>query len=131
MAVFSDGKVAEQEIKLNVTPSAKGLKKFCLNQGFPVVAVSLGFPTEHPGTAWLMPEVYFDQLDYPIHIQDSSLLDLTAEQPEDHPVIRVDPNGLIQGLRPGRAKISGNFDGIRDSVIVIVHAKGTSPVGIR
>ena len=61
----------------------------------------------------LSPEIYYDQLDYPIYLEDSTQIKFTVEQPEDDPVIRLDSNGMIHGLRPGRAKIDAELGGCR------------------
>lgn len=130
MVIFNDGKIGEQLCQLRVVPSSKGLKKFHLNQGFGVTAIVLRSEKDEDRRRWLQPEVYYSDLNYPIYLKDSTLLNLTVEQPEDHPVIRVDPNGLLHGLRPGKARVTGDFDGVKDSVVVTVYAKGSAPAGI-
>jgi len=45
----------------------------------------------------------------------------------------VDPgsNGMVHGLRPGKAKITGDFDGVQDSIVVSVYTRENAPVGYR
>jgi hypothetical protein len=45
---------------------------------------------------------------------------MVVEQPEDNPVIRLDSNGMVHGLRPGKAWIKGSFAGLEDKVEVDV-----------
>jgi hypothetical protein len=127
--LFADGGISHQSYQLNVVPSSKGVRKFYLNQGFPALPIVLEDKDEDR-QAWLSPEVYYDQLDYPIYLTDSTQIKFTVEQPGD-PIISVDSNGLVHGLRPGRATITGDFDGVQDSVVVDVYTKEEAPVGYR
>jgi DNA modification methylase len=80
---------------------------------------------------WLEPEVYYNQLDYPIYLSDSSQIKFTVEQSENSPVIRLDSNGMVHGLRPGKAKIIASFDGVVDTVVVTVYTTESAPAGYR
>lgn len=128
---FTDGKERVKSCKINVGASAKGLKKFILdsNSHFKVMGIYLGDPDKESAQP-IQPEVYYDQLDDPIRLADASQITFTIEQPEDNPVIRVDSDGLVHGIRPGTATITGDFDGAQDTVKVTVYAKGTGPASI-
>jgi hypothetical protein len=120
--LFADGGLTTQTYKLDVVPSSKHLKKFNLNKGFPTLAIVLG-DTNEERTVALSPEVYYDHLDYPIYLTDSKQITFTVEQPDGNPVVRLDSSGVVHGLRPGKVKISGRFDGVQDSVVVDVYTK--------
>jgi hypothetical protein len=117
--IFADGGMSTASYQLDVVPSSKGLKQFHLDLGFHTLPIVLD-GKEEDGQRWLYPEVDYDQLDYPIHLTDSSQIKLTVEQPDDDPVIRLDSNGLVHGLHPGKAIITGEYDGVQDSVLVDV-----------
>lgn len=127
---FMDGGESLKSCPINVGASAKGLKKFELHREFHTMAIILG-DTERSGERWLEPEVFYDQLDNPIYLAPSSQIRFTVDQPENDPVIRVDDDGLVHGLRPGVATITGDFDGVQDTVKVTVHAKGGSAFTLR
>jgi len=129
-ALFADGGLAQQEYQINVVPSASGLNRFELNQGFKTLALVLE-DRDEDREAYLVPEVQYDALRYPIYLESSEPLKLTVDQPEDDPVIQVDSNGLIHGLRPGTAVITADFDGIQDSIQVDVYTKEGAPAGYR
>jgi hypothetical protein len=125
---FADGGISRTSYSLNVVPSAKGLKKFSLNHGSNAVAVVLDDENEDR-EVWLAPEVYYDGLDFPIFVNDSTGIKFTVKQSESDPVILLDRDGMVHGLRPGKATITADFDGIRDSLMVEVYTKDTAPVG--
>jgi hypothetical protein len=129
MTIFSDGGLARKTCHLNVLPAAEGLKHFYIDHGGHVATIVLE-DKEDQRQIWLAPEVYYKQLDYPIHLTDSSLLSLSVQQPGD-PVIKVDPNGLVHGLRPGQAKLTAKFDGVEDSVVITVYSKENAPIWLR
>ncbi len=129
-AIFIDGGIAHGTYHLKVIPASDGLKHFYIHHGGHYLAIVLeDRPDERQ--IWLAPEAYYNQLDYPIYLADSLLLNITVEQPNDDPVIQLDSNGLIHGLRPGRAKVTSKFDGVADSVIVNVYSKENAPIGYR
>jgi hypothetical protein len=43
----------------------------------------------------------------------------------------MDSNGMVHGLRPGRAKIIADFDGIQDTLVVDAYTKEGAPAGYR
>jgi hypothetical protein len=130
VATFEDGGISKKSYQLNVIPSAKGVRKFHLNKGFDVFPIVLGDKDEDRPVS-LSPEVYYDQLDYPIYLTDSSQIKFTVKQPDGEPVIRLDGNGMVHGLRPGIARIVGDFDGAQDSVTVQVYAREDASAGHR
>ena len=75
--------------------------------------------------------MYYEQLDYPIYLQDSQQIRFTIEQPEDRPIIRLDENGMIHALNPGSAKVVAEFAGAVDSIVVDVYAKESAPAAYR
>lgn len=126
--LFADGGLATRDLQLNVVPSAQGLASFDLNKGFKVLALVLD-DREQDRQAYLFPEVQFKRLRDPVYLDDCDQLHLAVDQPEDDPVIQVDPTGLVHALRPGTAVITGNFDGVRDSIKVTVYSQEDAPPG--
>lgn len=108
-------------LQLDVVPGYTGVKAFHLDQGFSTIPLELtGKPEARQH--WLFPEVEYDQLDYPVRLKDSTSVSMVVDQPEDAPVIRLDSNGLVHALRPGKARITGSFAGLEDTVEVEVKA---------
>jgi hypothetical protein len=128
--LFADGGLAQKEFEINIVPSARGLRRFDLNRGFQALALVLE-GDEEDRQAYLVPEVQYDALRYPVYLDSSEQLNLTVDQPEDDPVISVNPNGLIHALRPGTAVVTGDFDGMKDSIQVDVYTREGAPAGYR
>lgn len=116
---FADGGMSMNTFQLDVVPGYTGVKAFHLDQGFSTLPLEL---TDKPDAAqhWLFPEVEYDQLDYPVKLKDSTSVTMVVDQPEDNPVISLDGNGMVHGLRPGKARITGSFAGLKDTVEVDV-----------
>lgn len=129
-ARFADGGFARQQVLLNVVPSQRSLSGFALHNGFHSLALVLTDRDEDREFS-LSPVAEFETLRYPLHLASVAQLELTVDQPEDDPVIRVDSNGLVHALRPGAATITADFDGIQDSVTVDVYPPETAPAGYR
>lgn len=125
-ALFADGGLAERDVQLDVAPSAQHLERFELDGGFTAVPLVLS-DNEADNQAWLSPTLQYDTLRESIYLDSSAQLTLTVDQPDDAPVIRVDANGMIHALRPGRATITGAFDGISDTVKVEVYSEENAP----
>jgi hypothetical protein len=130
LAVYADRTFARQMVHLNVVACAKSLKKFYLNQGFPALPLVLE-DKEEDRQSWLSPQVEYQDLKYPIYLTDSSQIKLSVQQDEANPVIRVDKNGMVHGLRKGKAVIVGDFDGVIDRISVSVYTKEGAPAGYR
>jgi prepilin-type processing-associated H-X9-DG protein len=128
--LFADGGWARKEALLNVVPSQRNLDRFDLNKGFHSLALVLEDRDEER-QAFLVPAAKYDTLKFPIYLDGSEQLNLTVDQPEDGPVIRVDADGLVHALRAGTAMITADFDGIKDSVAVDVYSKEDAPDGYR
>lgn len=129
-AVFADGGFAQRDFELEVVPTQRNLERFDLDKGFHSMALVLE-DRDEDRQAFLAPVVKYDSLARPIYLSSSEQLNLTIEQPEDDPVIQVDPNGLVHALRPGKALITGDFDGVQDSIEVEVYTKDDAPAGYR
>ena len=127
---FEDGALAHKSYQLNVIPSSKGLVALSINHGFSVLPIVLEDKADQRQVG-LSPEAYYDQLDYPIHLTDSSKIKFTVEQSSVDPVIRLDSDGMVHGLRQGHAKITADFSGLQDSVTVWVYSKEEPPQGYR
>lgn len=123
--VYADMHFAEQTYDLKVKPSSKSLKHFYLTP-LGAVPIVLGCGNDQ---ASLTPEVYYQTLQYPLYLHNVEQIRLSVDQPEDDPVIRVDSTGIIHGLRPGKAVLTGNFDGVADHVTVDVYSNEGRPVG--
>lgn len=124
MVIYADRHFAAQLYDLSVRPSARDIKRFSLNQGLPEMAIVLGCD-EQSSRTWLDPEVEYETLKYPLHLYNSEEIPLSVDQPDD-PIVRVDPSGLVHGLRPGKAIITGSFDGVTDHATVHVYPKPPS-----
>lgn len=129
-AGFADGGIAMQRYPLDVVASSAGLSKFYIDEGGHAIAIVLE-DKEEDRQHWLWPEVQYKTLEYPIYLPDSSQVRFTVEQPANAPVIRLDPNGMVHGLRPGRARITADFAGVKDFVDVQVYTKESAPLGFR
>jgi hypothetical protein len=129
-AVFADGGISRKNLTLAVIPTSKGIKAFHLHGGFRAISIVLE-DKDTDRRVWLSPEVRYSQLDYPIRLTDSTQIELSVEQSESNPVIQLDANGMVHGLRPGRARINATFGGIRDSIVVDVYTKDAAPAGSR
>ena len=125
--MYEDGAVIDQTLHLNVVPSAKKLKSFMFRDGSPIPMMLVLKSREDYGRAWLMPMYVFDGVKYPVYGFDASYVPITVEQPADNPVIRVDKNGLVQGLRPGKAVIVADIDGFKARASVTVYNVEDAP----
>jgi hypothetical protein len=122
-AVYADNASAQQTIKLNVVPSSRGLKRFSLNGGAEAAVIVMG-DEKGDSEIGLQPLVIYRNVKFPILLDDLTTTNLSVEQNENDPVIRVDPNGLVHALREGKAVIVGDFDGVKDRVKVTVYSRG-------
>jgi hypothetical protein len=127
-AIYLDNAWAIQKIQLNVVPSAKGLKRFSLDGGSHADTLVLE-DQEEDRQLWLPPQVTYENVRYPIFLNDSTQIKLSVEQDRDNPVIRVDQDGMVHALREGKAVIVGNFDGIIDRLKITVYSKKDAPAG--
>ncbi len=127
-AVYADNASAQQTITLNVVPSSKDLKKFSIDGGSPADVIVMG-DEERDRQKGLRPIVTYKDVQYPIHLDDLTMIKLSVEQDENDPVLRVDPNGMVHALREGTAIIVGNFDGAIDRLKVTVYDKDDAPAG--
>lgn len=127
-AKYSDNVLVDQQQKLNVVPSSKGIKQFSLTQGGHDIAMVLE-DTEQNSQRSLTPTVSYQDLQYPISLDDASQSKLSVQQDEANPVIRVDSNGMVHALREGTAVITGNFDGAIDTQTVRVYSIDDAPAG--
>lgn len=133
VAVYADNAFAQQTIKLNVVPSSKGLKKFSLDgwsnaNGWGADVIVMG-DEEQERQLWLRPVVTYKDVKFRILLDDLTTTKLSVEQDEDDPVLQVDPNGLVDALREGKAVIVGNFAGVIDRVRITVYSEDDAPAG--
>jgi hypothetical protein len=119
-----------QKLTLNVVPSAQGLKTFSLDQGNHHLTLVLE-DKEQDRQISLNPTVQYNDLAYPISLDDARLIKLSVDQDGANPVIRVDEDGLVHALREGSATVVGQFDGEIDKVTVHVYSKQNAPAGYR
>jgi hypothetical protein len=127
-AVFADGGFAREKYSVNVAPASKGLKKFFLNSALPSLLIVLE-PDDTDPHQELVPQLWYDGLEYPLTLKTCEGIRLTVEQPDDNPIVRVDGDGTVHGLRPGKAVITGDLDGVQDHVTVQVDDKDHTPAG--
>jgi hypothetical protein len=127
-ATYSDNAVATQTIHLNVVPSAKGLKKFFIDGGTTVMSIAVE-DTKEGGQTRLNPSVTYGGLEDLIHIGTCEQIKISVEQPGDEgdPIVDVDKNCIVHAHREGKAYVVGDFDGVKDRVLVTVYSKEDSP----
>ncbi len=119
---YSDNAFARNSVQVYVHPTSKGLIRFSLGVGKNLDLV-LEDNANH-GARWLMPELVYGG-EHPLRIDadGADAIPLTVEQPNDDPVIRLDKNGLVHPLRPGKAVIVGDIEGVKDRANITVYAK--------
>jgi hypothetical protein len=90
-ATYSDNAVATQTIRLNVVPSAKGLKKFFIDGGTTVMAL-VAEDTKEDSQMRLNPYVTYEELENGIDIHTCEQIKFSVEQPDDEgaPVVDID-----------------------------------------
>jgi len=121
---YEDGDVVGQVYTLHVNGVSKGLTKFYVDMAWTAISVVIG-DEEH--RTFLQPEVYYSSLKYPIYLKGLEQVRLTIQQSATAPVISVDSYGIVHGLRPGKAIVTGYYGGLTNSVEVIVYAKENDP----
>ena len=93
-SVYSDNTVARQTVHLNVVPTANKLKKFKLDQGAGFVSLVLE-DEDRDRQQLLRPIVTYNELTYPIYLNDYSQLKLSLKPYEGNPVIRIDKDRMV------------------------------------
>lgn len=126
---YTDGGFAMKEAKVNVTGSGPGLSRLQLANFAVMPLVADGGKTS--SQQYLMPVVFYSHLKYPIYLNDSKQIQLTVQQPEDNPIVKVDPDGLIHALQPGTAVVVGSFGGLQNRVTVHVYSRENEPEYMR
>jgi hypothetical protein len=121
---YEDGDVVVQVHTLHVNGVSKGLTKFYVDMAWTAISVVIG-DEEH--REFLQPEVYYSSLKYPIYLKGLEQVRLTIQQSATAPVISVDSDGIVHGLRPGKATVTGSYGGLTNSVEVIVYTKENDP----
>ena len=131
-AAYSDNAVAAQTIRINVVPSAKGLKRFVVNGGNTVMPLVVG-DTLEDSQMRVNPYVTYEGLEYPIVINDCGLIKFALDQRDDegNPVAEIGKNCIVHALREGVAYITGDFAGVTDKLKVAVYSKEDAPPGYR
>lgn len=126
-AHYADGGYATQTYHLNVIPAATNVSRFLLNSAPRIPLVLDGVAQDQ--TYWLAPRINYKTLQFPIYLANSKQLTFRVEQSGGASVVKVDPDGMIHALNPGTATITGNFDGVVNSVVVTVYPKNRAPAG--
>jgi len=127
---FTDGGSAQKSFTVRVVPSSRGVTKFRLNIGFHRMFLILEDREEDRQTV-LSPEVKYSFLDNPIRLTNLTEMKFSVEQPEFEPIVRVDADGWVHALRPGKAVLVGDFDGVIDKIPVTVYTKEDVPQDYR
>jgi hypothetical protein len=76
----------------------------------------------------LVPEAHYGQLDYAVY-PDAKGIIFTVDQSAERPVIELDGNGEVHALREGSARITAEFEGVQDSIVVTVYRQEDAPTG--
>jgi hypothetical protein len=116
-AEFADGSVSLRTVQIFVAPPAVAPLAFRAND-LPVVVLTLGSDTTnavpHPSAHYSAPVGNIDLNARFVHWQ---------LVPQDGaPVIRIEPNGLIHALRPGKAHAVAHFGSSTATLGVLVRA---------
>jgi hypothetical protein len=118
-AIYLDNAEAEQAVQLNVVPTARGLKKFDLDQGSDYLGLVVD-GKEYERVRYLRPTLRYENAGI-VHLNDFSHINLSAIQDESDPVIQIDDkSGAVTALREGEAYIVGDFCGVKDKIHVVV-----------
>lgn len=125
MLEFADGALAERTVVLNVVPTNEDVEGFSLN-GFPSIPLVLG---QNPDTAQtrLVPEVKYVGYRGSLYLRGCAGINVTVSQSPDDPVVAVDKDCMVRGIRPGEAVIIGNFGGKVSRVKVHVYSEEDAP----
>ena len=103
-------------------PSAKGLTRFDLNQGFHAITLKLNDDV-NDGQRLLMPVLTYADVRFPIRLQDSSQIKFSIQQDSTNPAIGLDSNGLVHAIHAGAATITGDFAGIKIEMHLTVESE--------
>jgi hypothetical protein len=122
---YADGPMVQQTRTINVSASPKGLTKFYILSGGASMSLVIG-AKEADRQASLSPQAYYSNLKYPVLLVNMDGIRFNVLQSQIAPAIRLDSDGVVHGLRMGKAVITGNFGGMKDSVTVTVSAKAVN-----
>jgi hypothetical protein len=117
--LYQDNALVQQTIRLHVVPSAKGLKKFYMDDGGQYIRLCVDCKKSDQ-ERWLRPTVTYEGLPDLIYLDNSAQIKISIEQEEDNPVISVNKYGVVHALHEGKAVVNADFDGVRDHVEVDV-----------
>jgi hypothetical protein len=119
---YTDGPPVQQTLTINVSASPKGLKNFYILSGTATMSLVVG-AKEADRQASLSPQAYYSNLKYPVLLANMDGIRFNVVQSQTAPAIRLDRDGVVHGLRPGKAIINATFGGMKNSVTVMVSAK--------
>ncbi len=114
---YADNVLARESLRLDVQPTRSGVIRLSLMDS-PRATIGMRV-TGHLAKRVLAPVIEVEGRENAIHL-DGRTVHYSIQQDEQSPVIRVDELGRIEALREGRAKIIGDYQGISDTVTVIV-----------
>lgn len=129
IAGYHDNAIAKQQVKSYVYPTANDLQLFTLGGYRQLHLVLPGHELNEPetqlprlkfDTGYLQPLLSYKGFKTPIVIDGVVGLPITIEQPADNPVIRVDNDGTVHALSPGKAVIVCDIEGKKDQIFVVV-----------
>jgi hypothetical protein len=131
-AAYSDNAVAMHTIRLNVVPSANGLKQFVINGGniaLPLVLEDL----EENRQSRINPYVTYRSLDYPIGLSSCEHIKFSIEQSNavGGPIVEIGRDCMVHALREGKGYLVGDFEGLKDRMLVTVYTKENAPPEFR
>ena len=114
---YADNVLARESLRLDVQPTRSGVIEFYLMDS-PRATIGMQV-TGHLAKRVLVPMIKVEGRERAIHL-DRRTVHYSVQQDEQSPVIRVDELGQIEALREGHAIVIGDYEGITDTVTVIV-----------
>ena len=126
-AVYSDNVVAQRTTHLHVIPSAKGLQSFWINGRSRTMSLVQG-DLRHDRQL-LQPGVIYNGIKYPIQLGDCQDFKVAVIPLDDAtPAVTTDKFCIVHAIHPGKAYLVGDFDGVKDRVLVTVYDQDNAPI---
>jgi hypothetical protein len=107
-ARFEDGGFAQRYFRMHVLSSTKGLRRLDVVDRL----------TERGRQ--LRPYLKYEQFGGQVEFSTMSGFTISVEQPKDAPVVRIDPDGWVHEIRPGRAVVTVSLGAISGKTLLQV-----------
>lgn len=125
-AVYSDNAYVRQVAHLHVIPCSKRLRGFWINGR--ARTMSLVFDDSEYDHSLLQPGVEYEGIKFPIGLGDCADFKLSVIPIDEvSPAVTTDKFCVVRAIHPGKAYVVGDFDGVKDRVLVTVYDKDNAP----